>query len=38
MKGMPFWVSTTTSGRTRRNGPSPIRAAAIASNAHTYTE
>ncbi|COX84123.1 Uncharacterised protein [Mycobacterium tuberculosis] len=36
--GQPFWVSTTTSGRTRRSGPSPHRAAAIASNAHRYTE
>ena len=31
--GMPFWVSITTSGRTRRSGPSPIRAATIASPA-----
>ena len=35
--GTPFWVSMTTSGRTCRSGPSPIRAATIASPAQTYT-
>ena len=33
MNGNPFWVSTTTSGRARRSGPRPIRAATIASPA-----
>ena len=36
-KGMPFWLSITTSGRTRRSGPSPMRAATMARPARTYT-
>jgi hypothetical protein len=33
-KGSPFWLSITTSGRALRNGPSPSRAATMASPAH----
>ena len=35
--GSPFWVSITTSGRTRRSGPRPTREATMARPAQMYT-